>query len=92
MPSLHSVVGTTDVALVSVERDGNEGCLSAVALELQYQVAPRIRRRSGATDASLLPAPARSVPDFPLVRVPDIALRAEDEFTVVSGLVHVELK
>src|SRR5215510_5486915 len=85
-------IGLIEVVLHAIESNGDEDSLSVVASELPRQVVPSegCRRRAG--NVSVPPGSASRVPDVPDPTIPDVALRAKDEFGVAIGLIHIKFQ
>src|SRR5215510_5462303 len=85
-------IGLIKVVLHAIESNGDEDSLIVVASELPRQVVPSEGRRRRAGNVSVPPGPTSRVPDVPDPTIPDVALRAKDEFGVAIGLIHIKFQ
>src|SRR5215469_8687545 len=61
-------------------------------LELPYHMNPGLRGKIITGDRRRAPHPTRRVPDIPMMRVVEIALRAPSPARTAEGLVHVKFE
>src|SRR5262249_28133812 len=88
----HSPIGLIKVLLHPIKGKGHIDSLIVVASELPRQVVPSEGRRRRAGNVSVPPSPTSRVPDVPDATIPDVALRAKDEFGVAIGLIHIKFQ